>query len=262
MNNVKKSIGWADWTLNPIKGLCPMPCEYCYAKRFYQRGCNATFKDKTIRYDPSVFTDLHKAKPGDRIFVGSTIELFHPLTSMWNDEIINHCSLYKDLTFIFLTKCPQNLPKEWPDNCWVGVSTTDFEMYGMAGIYLPDIKAKVKFISYEPLLQRITDKNEQYNSEMMASDLMFAGINWVIIGACTPFSKKTAPKMAWVKEIVGAANKAKIQVFLKNNLHKVFEDDARRQVLDGVVPESVLLIWASNKERYIRHLRQEIPEAK
>lgn len=28
----KTKIPWADYTINPVKGLCPMACSYCYAR--------------------------------------------------------------------------------------------------------------------------------------------------------------------------------------------------------------------------------------
>jgi protein gp37 len=236
MNNVKKSIGWADWTINPVKGLCPVGCSYCYARRAYGRNCNATFKDKSIRYTPEVFIDLYKAKPGDRIFVGSTIDLFHPLASMWTNEIIDYCARARDFTFIFLTKCPENLPKEFPDNCWVGVSvdgTPENSPMSLAG--LRDCNAKVKFISFEPLLGHVN------------VPFKLIGVNWVIIGRQTPVSQKTSPKIEWVKEIVDAADSAKMPVFLKSNLESL--------ITHMTPPEY-------NKMCYGARLRQEIPEAK
>jgi protein gp37 len=221
MNNVKKRIGWCDWTINPVKGLCPVGCSYCYARRAYGRNCNEVFKDKSIRYNGSVFIDLYKSKQGDRVFVGSTIDLFHPLCSAWNDEIISICRRTPELTFIFLTKCPEYLPKEWPNNCWVGVSATNFNMWANAGIYLRDVKAKVKFISFEPLQSSILKPDKPYGPylpDMFARDLKFIGINWVIIGQQTPVSQKTTPRIEWVKEIVNASDKSSSKVFLKNNL--------------------------------------------
>ncbi|MDD5338455.1 MAG: DUF5131 family protein [Dehalococcoidales bacterium] len=226
MNNVKKSIGWADFTVNPVKGLCPVGCSYCYARRAYGRNCNEVFRDKTIRYDVDVWNGVEKARPNDRVFVGSTIDLFHPLCSKWNDEIIETCESLAPTTFIFLTKCPENLPKVWPDNCWVGVSATDFNMatYAMCG--LREVKAKVKIISFEPLLKQITPTAPYgpYTVDMFARDLRFTGVKWVIIGAQTPYSTKTAPRIEWVKEIVDAADKTNIPVFLKNNLQPLIDE--------------------------------------
>lgn len=215
MNNVSKTISWCQWTINPVKGLCPVGCSYCYARRMYGRDCNKVFKDKTIRYDPSVFLDLRKAKPGDRIFVGSTIDLFHPLCSTWNDNIIDICRRNPEYTFMFLTKCPQYLPKEWPDNCWVGVSVTDQQSYEKALRGLSYIGAKVRFMSFEPLLKPV---------DILGAD--FKGLlHLVIIGLQTPYSKKTAPRIEWVKEIVEAADKAKIPVFLKNSLKPLIDKE-------------------------------------
>ncbi len=47
----KTKIPWCDYTINPVKGLCPMACEYCYARKMYKR-----FKwNPVIRYDDWVW---------------------------------------------------------------------------------------------------------------------------------------------------------------------------------------------------------------
>lgn len=246
MNNVKKTISWCQWTINPVKGLCPVGCSYCYARRAYGRNCNATFKDKSIRYTPEVFIDLHKAKPGDRIFVGSTIDLFHPLCSMWNDEIIDYCARAEKFTFIFLTKCPENLPKELPDNCWIGVSCTKAQDVITRVPKLANVTARIAFVSFEPLLGAISSPLQ------IKLILERSKINWLIIGQQTPVSQKTSPKIEWVKEIVDAADSAKIPVFLKSNLYKLFipEDCKRPNALH------IDCFWQDDKAK----LRQEIPE--
>jgi protein gp37 len=67
----KSKIEWTDYTINPVKGLCPVACSYCYARRMYKR-----FKwDETIRMLEKPFGDKFY-KPGDRVFVGSTMDLF------------------------------------------------------------------------------------------------------------------------------------------------------------------------------------------
>ncbi len=247
MNNVLKSIGWCHWTINPVKGLCPMNCKnrfgkpYCYARKAYGRNCNEVFKDKTIRYDPTVFIDLYKAKKGDRIFVGSTIDLFHPLCSMWNDEIIDYCASERDLTFIFLTKCPQNLPKEFPDNCWVGVSATNNEQYRNADKYLSGVKAKIRFYSFEPLQEHI---NYGWYTPYYSGD-------WVIIGLQTPYSKLTAPQIADIKDIVEPCVNVGRPVFLKDNLYSLLIPENCKE--PNVLSDDIF--WASDKAK----LRQEFP---
>jgi DNA repair photolyase len=57
-------IEWADYTLNPIKGLCKYACSYCYARKMYKR-----FKwNEEIRFDENSFSAdykklLHLKKP-------------------------------------------------------------------------------------------------------------------------------------------------------------------------------------------------------
>jgi DNA repair photolyase len=36
MNPCKKTIGWADFTWNPVTG-CMRDCKYCYARRIHNR---------------------------------------------------------------------------------------------------------------------------------------------------------------------------------------------------------------------------------
>lgn len=241
----RTAIEWTDYTVNPVKGLCPMACPYCYARRMYKR-----YKwDETIRFDPEVLIsnkafEAYRSHP--RVFVGSTFELFGP----WVDEDWLHeiFSLIENIpaTFIFLTKQPQNLAKwsPFPKNCWVGVSITDGDKEPPPLMYLKDIKAAVKFVSFEPLLHWW----DSATSEMTARSFKTAGVNWVIIGQQTPVSKKTQPKIEWVREIVDAADKAKIPVFLKNNLYDLLPFLADYQLEDT--------FWMDTS-----HLRQELPEA-
>jgi len=207
----KTKIEWCDYTINPVKGLCPMACSYCYARAMYKR-----FRwDGTIRLDASAIHGIHSIKTPSRIFVGSTMELFGEwIPEEYYDYIWGMVKAKPQHTFIFLTKQPQNLSKwEFPDNCWVGVSATD-KMQFLSGIYhLINLEASIKFVSFEPLLE--TMSGGLYPIE---EHLQNGGINWAIIGAQSPYSMKTFPKWEWVKEIIESCDKAKIPVFLKENL--------------------------------------------
>ncbi len=116
--------------------------------------------------------------------------------------------------FYLLTKQPQNLIKfsPFPNNCWVGVTACTPQMLTNALYSLMRIEAKVKYISFEPLLewQKIKDISA------LAESFQIAGINWLIIGAQTKPYKP--PKIEWVQKIVEAADEAGIPVFLKDNL--------------------------------------------
>ncbi len=235
----KSEIEWTDYTSNPIKGYCPVACSYCYGLRMYDR-----FKwDKTIRFIPEELGTWRKAKPGSKIFVGSMIELFgswvHP---EWLEAIFSQVRLHPEIIFQFLTKRPQNLPKTFPDNCWVGVTATNTDMAFDAINHLDDVHANVRFISFEPLLAPIN---------LVQLDVhLRESINLVIIGQQTPIREATTPNIEWIEEIVRAADSAGISIFLKDNLKPL------------ILKEEKLPIWAM--EKWERHdffnLRQEMPK--
>ncbi len=216
----KTRIEWCDYTINPVKGLCPMHCktpdgyEYCYAAG--ERGLYKRFKwNPEIRYTDPGFTiaELQTIKKPSRIFWGSTMELFWDWPELWLRDTFTIIRQFPQHTFIFLTKQPQNLIKwEFPDNCWVGVSVTN-KIQFLAGMnHMANVKATVKFISFEPLLESVE------SSSPIGKHLMNGGINWVIIGRQTPLSAKTMPHITDIQRIIFAANEIPIPVFLKDNL--------------------------------------------
>ncbi len=247
----KTNIEWCGYTINPVKGLCPVDCKdnqgksYCYARRMYKR-----FKwNPELDFDASVFNDLPKMKPGSKVFWGSTFELFwegEAVMAGWMRFVFEAVKRHPELTHIFLTKQPQNLIKwsPFPENCWVGVSITDC----LDGIgFMADVKASVKFISFEPL--------QYYDVDALTASELFRvnGISWVIIGQQTPVKKVTMPKIEWVREIVEACNKAGIPVFLKDNLESLWTLENRVEPFFKFSRPSP---WATE----IGKLRQEIPK--
>jgi len=129
----------------------------------------------------------------------------------------------------------------FPDNCWVGVTATDRNKVLHACEYLRDIKARVKFLSLEPLLDWVLGASISLQNE--PED---AGINQLIIGAQTKPYKP--PKIEWVEEIIGAADKAGIPVFCKDNLAPILHQ----------LPQSCVA-WTGYGEQTRRKLRQEMP---
>jgi len=235
---VKNPDGSLGYTINPVKGLCPVACPYCYARRMYQR-----FKwNPEIRY-AGMLNIPNPEKPA-RIFVGSTMELFGDwIRTDWMEDIFEKVMLFPEHTFIFLTKQPQNLARwsSFPPNVFIGVTATNGEMFQRANLYLDRIEAKIKYISVEPLLDRVN-----------FFDLRIRGLNWLIIGAQTKPDK--LPKVEWVQEIVEAADKARVRVFLKDNLRPLLWHETER----GLIPD-----WARMTGEYDGLggflLRQEMP---
>jgi len=170
-----------------------------------------------IRFETTVFNELPKLRAGSRIFWGSTIELFGDwVDPEWMRLIMERVKAHTELTHIFLTKQPQNL-LQWspfPENVWVGVTATNQKAHNEAVVILSYIKASIKFISHEPLLERIS-LHSPYSPE--------DAYDWDIIGAQTKPYKP--PVKIWVDEITEACKRTGIPYFLKDNLIPLMGDN-------------------------------------
>ncbi len=258
---VRNPDGTQGYTFNPITG-CLNGCEYCYARKlangrlrsrmlanphiageeaiipahslarlnpFYPRFWERRLDELPLVKGP----DTHPPRKG--IFVCSMGDLFgEGVPELWTASVFDSIRAHPEHRFYLLTKQPQNLAKwsPFPSNCWVGVSVTDSEQMNAALYYAKDVQATVRFLSFEPLLERID-----------LSRLALYVWDWVIIGAQTkPY---VAPKVEWVTEIVEAADAAGIPVFLKDSLKPMVFGDPL--FAEGMVT------WAGE-------LRQEMPE--
>jgi protein gp37 len=226
----------------PITG-CTKGCDYCYARKmatnpFYAKAFPYKFEP---HFYPERIRELCKIPAGSKVFVCSMGELFGD-NPEWTKEVFLAIENHPKLTFQLLTKRPENLIKwEFPDNVWIGASATDASMFTKAWEGLKDVKANVKFISFEPLL------NWDMSFEDTKWTLKTAGINWIIIGQRTPHSGLTEPCISWIAEIVESADNLNIPVFLKNNL---------QDLLPHIAP------FVTNPFRNtILGLRQEFPKS-
>lgn len=241
---VKNPDGTPGYSWNPITG-CLNGCSYCYARKLansrvqtsYLANSNLPCHDETDHqahhanpFYPRLWENkltADKNNPISRkrtigVFVCNMGDLFGiGVPDDWTRRVLEHIERSPQHRFYLLTKQPQELAKwsPFPDNCWVGVSATNGKMLDDAGYYLEGVRAKVKYISFEPLLERIVP----YFGK--------PGINWVIIGAQT--KPTIQPDIEWVGEIVEAADKAGIPVFLKNSLRPLRDTTGRLLTKDG-----------------------------
>jgi protein gp37 len=157
-----------------------------------------------------------------RIFVCSQGELFSPaVPDTWVEAVLTEVKMCDMHTFIFLTKNPHLLAQwnPWPQNAWVGATVTDQSSFWAATAQLADVRATVCFLSVEPLLGRVTWPMKVARGWLWP---LFKP-DWLIIGAQTgPGCKKHWPHRAWVDELVTAANRAHIPIFMKDNLRRPF----------------------------------------
>lgn len=255
---------------NSERGICPLD-KNCWAfkrtqrfKHHYPNGFESTF------YPEAFLSPLHLKKPSiiGVAFMGDLFgdwvdpnKKFHSVMpsgkaslSMslkgWIFTTIEQCPQH---TFLFLTKCPWNLPKwgKFPDNCWVGVTATDVLTFSTAMVCLGDIKARVKYLSIEPLLAWGDYPADVEAIEQWVKGFKLYGIGWVIIGTMTcggdglaklsslypqltpmPYGNRymLQPKISWVEELVRACDKAGVKVFQKNNLRPLLGKSLRQEL--------------------------------
>lgn len=199
----KTKIEWCTDSVNPIKGRCPMGCNYCYAEKMRKRFKTAT----ALFFDESVFLPYYRAKKPRTAFVCSTMDLFHPeIPSGWVCKVLKNIQLMPQHRWIFLTKNPHMMREfELPEsnNIWYGVSV-ERECYMTRVEQLTRLSpGKNHFISFEPL-----------TGPIMSFGLWAHRIAWVIIGGMTP---KPVHEKVWVSKLADQCTEKEIPFFIKDN---------------------------------------------
>ncbi len=194
----KSSIEWTESTWNPTTGCTKISpgCKHCYAERMTVR-LNAMGQPNYINgFKVSLHEHVLKVplkwKRPQIIFVNSMSDLLHKAVPdefiLKVFDVMVQASHHR---FQILTKRSKRLielsPKlPWPDNVWMGVSVEDSDhVFRIED--LKKIDAKIKFVSFEPLLSPIHNLNLEK-------------INWSIVGGESgPKARQMNP--AWVRGI-------------------------------------------------------------
>jgi len=212
----KTKIEWTDMTWNPIKGLCPMGCWYCYARRFYKR-----FKwNPEIRLDEKELLKPLNLKKPKKIFVCSTIELFHPeIPRHFRNKIFDVMAVANWHTYQILTKLPAFVDREMLANVWLGTSATSFIGQEFEKIQsLLKCKAKIRFVSLEPYLKPYYIKRERLSQ---FDEWWLKDIDWLIIGGITGV-KGPRPTRDDICDLIELAKNYCVPVFIKDNLADIW----------------------------------------
>jgi protein gp37 len=199
MTNISKTIGYAEYSWNPVVG-CSHGCPYCYAKRlndrfkFIPEWTKPEFFEKRLE-QPS------KLKKNSVVFVCDMADLFcKAVPKEWIRKIIDTCTINRQHRFIMLTKNPQRCYDfTYWQNTLVGQTITK----GL-GFYPKDYKHELDFLSIEPIM-----------GSFEGIDL--GGFDFIIVGAMTG-ADPVVPKREWIDSIQHP------HIFYKNNIIKYFPD--------------------------------------
>lgn len=209
---IGSSIEWTQATWNPVTGCSRISegCMHCYAetmaKRLQAMG-QPNYKDGfKVTLQPHMLDIPLKWKHPRTIFVNSMSDLFHELVPIAYIKHVFDVMQQADWhCFQVLTKRSKRLLEisedvTWPSNVWMGVSVENRE-----NIYrihdLLQTKAKIKFLSLEPLLGPL-------------GILPLKGIDWVIVGGESgPGCRSMDP--VWVEGIFQQCKQQGIPFFFK-----------------------------------------------
>ncbi len=206
------AIEWTDATWNPVRGCTKISpgCTHCYAETFAERfrGVpNHPFEHGfDLRVVRSALELPLKWRTSRRIFVNSMSDLFHDeVSDAYVLEVFDVMRRASQHHFQVLTKRSDRMARltaslKIPDNVWMGVSVENAK-YTTRIDDLRKVKAKIRFLSVEPLLGPIPALNLE-------------GIRWVIVGGES--GPRARPmEAAWVRSIRDRCVAAEVPFFFK-----------------------------------------------
>ena len=212
----QSSIEWTDATWNPVTGCTKVSpgCKHCYAEVFAERFRGVPGHPYEQGFDLKLWPKRLEAplrwKTPRMIFVNSMSDLFHEqIPGEFIGRVFQTMVRARQHTFQVLTKRASRLA-EWhrenrifwgTPNVWLGVSVED-RQYGVPRIdLLRSVRAAVRFLSVEPLLEDLGTLN-------------LTGIDWVIVGG---ESGRGARPMQpdWVRSVHEQCTSAGIPFFFK-----------------------------------------------
>lgn len=173
-------IEWTDKTWNPITGCTKKSagCAHCYAEVMANRIKNMGLDKYRNGFSLTLHEDdleepLHWKK-GHNVFVCSMSDIFHEeVPYVFVDKIFETINKTPQHRYQILTKRAERMAeyfqsREIPKNVWLGV-TVECKDTMFRIDYLRKLRASVKFLSCEPLLEDL-------------GEMCLNGIDWVIVG--------------------------------------------------------------------------------
>lgn len=211
--STQSSIEWTEQTWNPTVGCTKISpgCQNCYAETMARRlkamGVNGYANGFKLTLLPERLADPIQRKRPTIYFVNSMSDLFHEkIPASYIRQVFDVMKQAPQHTFQVLTKRADKMEEffkmyEASTNAWLGV-TVENKQHGVLRIdRLRRIKAHVRFLSIEPLLEDLGKIN-------------LSGIQWVIVGGES--GPKARPmKLEWVMNIKRQCEEQNVAFFFK-----------------------------------------------
>ena len=166
----QSNIEWTEMTWNPTTGCTKVSagCKFCYAeimsRRLKAMGIEKYANGFKIRIHENQLNIPYTWKHSKIVFVNSMSDLFHkeiPLDfikkvfTVMND---NPQHVFQVLTKRAERLCEVHKELKWTHNIWMGLSVENDEVVNRID-FLRRTKAKVKFLSCEPLIGQLPKLN-------------------------------------------------------------------------------------------------------
>lgn len=206
------SIEWTEMTWNPTTGCNKVStgCKFCYAeimtrrlKAMGQEKYKDGFKIKTHLESLNI---PYTWKYSKVVFVNSMSDLFHKdIPIDFIKKVFHVMNDNPQHVFQVLTKRAERLLEihkelKWTHNIWMGVSVENEKLMSRID-FLRKTRAKVKFLSLEPLIGPLPNLN-------------LKKIDWVIVGGESGHRPRPM-KTEWVLDIQQQCEKANVAFFFK-----------------------------------------------
>lgn len=205
-------IEWTDKTWNPVTGCTKFSagCAHCYAEvmarrllamgqKKYVNGFKLTLHAENL-FEPFGWKGRHT------IFVCSMSDLFHEdVPFSFIDSVLETIRLTPQHRYQLLTKRAERMAEYFsarliPENVWLGVTVESASVVHRIDA-LRNLKASVRFLSCEPLLESL-------------GLLDLTNIDWVIVGGESGF-KARPMREEWVLQIQAQAEQQGAAFFFK-----------------------------------------------
>jgi protein gp37 len=209
------TIEWTEQTWNPTTGCTKVSpgCQHCYAEvmaiRLQAMGVAGYENGFDLSILPKRLEEPLKRRKPTTYFVNSMSDLFHiNVPFEFLDRVFDVINRTQQHTYQILTKRAARMREYFsshghtvPGNVWLGVSVEN-KQSGLPRIdELRKIKAGIRFLSVEPLLEDI-------------EKIDLSGIHWVIVGGES--GPKARPMRAeWVESIKDQCARDNVAFFFK-----------------------------------------------